>query len=384
VTGVGVTRFCKTSFNSAGFLQLIEQQATARSARRSDPTMSNSANPNTPLWFWEIGHCHPWVERVKSGKKSMSKRKTQTHRHGGVEWEFEASLGHQEGRRSKSMSKSNGMSGERKLNCNARWLQFTETEQARIREVYERDGAQAASAHCSKIGKPWSRSAIGEFFRRERDKGLLEGLRDIRKLRSDAGWQNFTAVERAKIWRIYEKEGQRRASAYCHKIGKDWSAAGIGGFFPASARGDCSGAEEDTRGRGALDGAAPGLCRGGDGDRGSDGIRSGGEAAGSGQIVQRRPKDAERSGGHRAPGAAPDRAAVAGVEGKATGGTERGAELGLGETSFSAVEAVQKNYDNVAEIMAGSGSSDEKTEALGRLIFGDEWDVGKAGGATEG
>ena len=314
----------------------------------------------------------------------MSKRKTQTHRHGGVEWEFEASLGHQEGRRSKSMSKSNGMSGERKLNCNARWLQFTETEQARIREVYERDGAQAASAHCSKIGKPWSRSAIGEFFRRERDKGLLEGLRDIRKLRSDAGWQNFTAVERAKIWRIYEKEGQRRASAYCHKIGKDWSAAGIGGFFRRQR--EATAAElrkirEDVAHSMALRQAFA-----------EAGMEIGEAtafdlAAKLREAVKLFNADPKTPKGLAVIGRlAPHLIALRSLElrEKQLEVQNEALNLGWAKHRFSAVEAVQKNYDNVAEIMAGSGSSDEKTEALGRLIFGDEWDVGKAGGATEG
>ena len=49
-------------------------------------------------------------------------------------------------------------------------------------------------------------------------------------------------------------------------------------------------------------------------------------------------------------------------------------ELRWAQFRFDAADAVRNNADKVQEIMAGSGNNDEKTEALGRLIFGEEWE----------
>jgi len=96
------------------------------------------------------------------------------------------------------------MSGTtRKLRVDARWRQFTEPEQDHIREIFERDGQEAAAAYCRKIGKPWSGSSISRFFRSERAGGPLQDVTNDTKLRSNSGWWQFTEPEREKIRGIF-------------------------------------------------------------------------------------------------------------------------------------------------------------------------------------
>jgi hypothetical protein len=124
------------------------------------------------------------------------------------------------------------MSGRaRKLRVDARWRQFTESEQDHIREIFERDGLEEAVAYCQKIGKTWSGSSMSRFFRSERAGGPLQDVTGDTKLRSNSGWWQFTEPERDRIRRIFENHGQMAAAAYCRKIGKPWSHTAISRFF---------------------------------------------------------------------------------------------------------------------------------------------------------
>jgi hypothetical protein len=124
------------------------------------------------------------------------------------------------------------MSGRaRKLRVDARWRQFTESEQDHIREIFQRDGLEEAVAYCQKIGKTWSGSSMSRFFRSERARSPSQDLTRDTKLRSNSGWWQFTEPERDKIRRIFENHGQMAAAKYCREIAKPWSHAAIGRFF---------------------------------------------------------------------------------------------------------------------------------------------------------
>jgi hypothetical protein len=124
------------------------------------------------------------------------------------------------------------MSGRsRKLRVDARWRQFTESEQDHIREIFQRDGLEEAVAYCQKIGKTWSGPAMSRFFHREHAGGSSQILTRNAKLRSTSHWWQLTELERGKIQEIFDNHGQMAAAQYCRQIGKPWSHTAISRFF---------------------------------------------------------------------------------------------------------------------------------------------------------
>jgi len=201
--------------------------------------------------------------------------------------------------------------GNRKLRSNSGWRQFTEPEQDKIREVFERDGEMAAAEYCRKIGKPWSHSSIGRLFAKERASRRAEDA-EIRK----------DAARLKAVTAVYAKAGMGITEATAFNLtAKLRDAVKISAANPKTATG-----------RAIITKAAPHL------------------------IALRALELREQ------------------IEAKRLEVRHEALKLGWAKYRFDAVETMCKNYDKVRQIMAGSGSSDEKTEALGKLIFGDEWD----------
>ena len=124
------------------------------------------------------------------------------------------------------------MSGRsRKLRVDARWRQFTESEQDHIREIFQRDGLKQAVKYCREIGKSWSGPAMSQFFHSEHAGGSSQVLTRTTKLRSTSHWWQLTELERDKIRAIFENDGEMAAVEYCRQIGKPWSHTAISRFF---------------------------------------------------------------------------------------------------------------------------------------------------------
>jgi hypothetical protein len=268
--------------------------------------------------------------------------------------------------------------GAKNLRSDSRWHQFTEPEQVDIRRIYERQGTQAAAAHCRKIGKPWSRVGLSEFFRRERARSVLPRSKVVRKARSDSRWWQFTELERAEIRRIQERDGLQAASAYCGKIAKPWSATALGKFFSKEREARLA---EETEIR--KDVARLKALREAYEDAGMDITEA------TAFYLAQKLRDAVKIS-EADPNTAVGRAIIQrvapylialralrlreSIEAKRMKAQHAALKLAWARYRFSAAEAVRNNFDKVREVMAGSGNDDEKTEALGRLIFGERWD----------
>jgi hypothetical protein len=267
----------------------------------------------------------------------------------------------------------------KKLRSDSRWWQFTESEQADIRRIHEREGQRAASAYCSRINKPWSVSALCDFFCKNRAGRFPRGLRDVSKLRSDSRWHQFTETERVDIQEVYLRDGIEPASAYCSKIDKPWSKQALAKFF--SREREAKLAQDTKTSERAAETVAVRESYAKDGLQVSEAAAH--EAARKiRQIVEMKAADPETAEGREI-----IREAVRSliglrglamredIEAKRLEARYEGLKLRWTIFRYNAVDEVLKHPNEVRQITAGGGSRQDKTQALGRLIFGKEWDT---------
>jgi len=268
--------------------------------------------------------------------------------------------------------KSNG--GVRKLRVDAKWRQFTQAQQDHIREILERDGQEAAAVYCRKIRKSWSGSSISRFIHSERAAGSSPDLTRDTKLRSDSGWWQLTEREQDKLRKIFERDGQMAAEKYCRNIGKPWSHTAISRCLAKEraarraenaemrqrlARLKTLTADYANAGMGITEATALNLTAK---------LRDSVESSAADPMT---PK-----GRAIITKAAPLLIALRALELRRE---FKSKEVGLEERRVAALEkklakALKQNAEpKINEHI--QGATDEQTEALGRLIYGDTWDL---------
>ena len=206
--------------------------------------------------------------------------------------------------------------GIRKLRSNSRWWQFTEPERTEIRGIFEHDGEMAAVEYCRQIGKPWSHTSISRFFAKERAAKRAEDL-EIRKDRARL----------KELITIYAQAGMDLTEAMAIQLAaKLREALKLSEADPKTAEGRAiiMKAARHVIALRALD-----LREREETDRCEFRIKEAELAVKKMELQERQVLVQERK----------------------------------------LAEALRQNADKVPEIMPGSGNTDEKTDAPGRLIF---------------
>jgi len=268
-------------------------------------------------------------------------------------------------------NKRNGRA--RKLRADARWRQFTQAEQDHIREIFEQDGQEAAAAYCRKIHKYWSGSSISRFFHGERAGGSSPDVTRHTKLRLDSGWWQFTDQEQDKIRKIFERDGQMKAAEYCRNIGKPWSHTAISRVF-AKERAARRAEDVEMRQRLArLKKITAAYARAGMGITEATAFHLVAKLRDAVESPAANPKTPK--GRAIITKAAPYLIALRALELRRE---FKRKEVGLAERRVAVLEkklgeALPKNAEPKTDKHVIE-PSDELTEALGRAMFGDEWD----------
>jgi hypothetical protein len=200
----------------------------------------------------------------------------------------------------------------KKLRSDSHWLRFTETERNEIRRIYEQQGVRFAEAYCREIGKTWAHAPLARFFHKERAAIAAE----VAQLRIDLACSR----ELVEVFTAFKMDITEATAFELAK--KLRQTIKISAANP-----------ETPEGRAILRKSAPHLIA----------LRA---------MTLREQADKAR------------------LELKA-----KELELRREMFRFSAVEAIRQNADKVKEIIANSSNNDEKTEALGRLMFPDTWDL---------